>query len=131
MVCVKNFSGMFKNFCWLQELLNVRDELERERETLAGELGRAEEEKIACLREVEEVRQALVEADLRCGESETARQLLEGQVSLTLDIQLPTFSQKSANHYIVLPTYYHLKPSTVKAKNLLYILQTLRNPQAL
>ena len=64
----------------------MRDELERERETLAGELGRAEEEKISCLREVEEVRQALVEADLRCGESETARQLLEGQVSLTLDI---------------------------------------------
>ena len=65
--------------------MNVRDELERERETLAGELGRAEEEKIACLQEVEDVRQALVEADLRCGESETARQLLEGQVSQTLD----------------------------------------------
>ena len=60
----------------------MRDELEREREGLAVELGRAEEEKIVCLREVGEVREALVEADTRCRETEIANQLLEGQVRL-------------------------------------------------
>ena len=65
-----------------QELLNVRDDLEKEREGIAVELGRAEEEKIACLREVGEVGEALVEADTRCREAETANQLLEGQASL-------------------------------------------------
>lgn len=100
----------------------MRDELERERETLAGELGRAEEEKISCLREVEEVRQALVEADLRCGESETARQLLEGQVYKSDTRYIYPLSHRNLQ---ITAITYHLKPSTVKAKYVPALYRTL------
>ena len=74
--CVDLFSLQYPS----QELLNVRDDLERQRQELTEELGRVEEQKIACLRETEETRQALVEADGHCTELQTQNSLLEGQV---------------------------------------------------
>ena len=64
----------------VQDLLNVRDDLERQRQELTEELGRAEEQRISCLRQTEEARQALVEAERHCREMENKNSLLEGQV---------------------------------------------------
>ena len=70
---------IFQSVC-SQELLNVRDDLERQRQELTAELGRIEEQRIVSLRETEETRQALIEADGRCSELQTKNSLLEGQV---------------------------------------------------
>ena len=71
-----------------QELLNVRDDLERQRQELTEKLGRVEEQRIACLRETEETRQALVEADGHCSELQTKNSLLEGQVHLYIYVYM-------------------------------------------
>lgn len=62
--------------------MNVRDDLERQCQELTDELGQVEEQKISILRENEETKQALVEADRCCSELETKNSLLEGQVSI-------------------------------------------------
>ena len=60
----------------------MRDDLERQRQELTDELGQVEDQKISILRENEETKQALVEADRHCSELETKNGLLEGQVSI-------------------------------------------------
>ena len=62
--------------------MNVRDDLERQRQELTDELGQVEDQKISILHENEETKQALVEADHRCSDLETKNGLLEGQVSI-------------------------------------------------
>ena len=88
-----------------QELLNTRDELERQREQLAVELATAEEEKISCLRETEQARGALINADHRCREVEVEKQLLEGQVSVLCVCVHITYTHMYSNIVIELCLY--------------------------
>ena len=64
----------------VQELLNVRDGLERQLQELTQQLSREEEQRISALKETEEARVALIGADRHCSEMETRNKILEGQV---------------------------------------------------
>ena len=65
---------------FIQELLNVRDGLERQLQELTQQLSREEEQRISALKETEEARVALIGADRHCSEMETRNKILEGQV---------------------------------------------------
>ena len=89
-MCIYMYISFLFNIYPSQELLNVRDDLERQRQELTEELGRVEEQKIACLSETEETRQALVEADGHCSELQTKNSLLEGQVHVHVQCHVYT-----------------------------------------